>query len=77
MFLTQDEVQKLTGRVRYRAQLRWLAQQGFCAIPDADGKPLVLRAAVEDKMGLPPVVAANRKPGPNWEALNGTKTPTH
>ncbi|MCR4346495.1 MAG: DUF4224 domain-containing protein [Sulfuricaulis sp.] len=73
MFLTTDEMRDLTGRVRHGAQTRWLRANGFEALRDADGRPLVLRAAVEVRMGATlPFSTRSRGAEPNWDTLNVT-----
>lgn len=77
MFLTRAEIGQLTGRVRYGAQLRWLCANGFESLRDADGRPLVLRAAIDARMGatLPAPVHSRGNSGrsPNWNALNAPR----
>ncbi len=70
MFLSTDELRKLTGRVRNSAQLRWLCANGFAALQDADGRPLVLKSAVEARMGAPMSKSVDRRKEPDWGALN-------
>lgn len=69
MILSTDELRKLTGRVRYSAQLRWLRANGFAALQDADGRPLVLRSTIEARMG-DASPARTRNISPNWSALD-------
>lgn len=45
--LSPQEVEALTGAVRARSQLAWLADHGYPAEVGKDGKVKVLRAAVE------------------------------
>lgn len=52
MFLTADELEQLTGRVRPAAQARALMQMGIPFLRRPNGAPVVTRAAVE---GLLPV----------------------
>ena len=51
MFLTREEIEALTGRIRPSAQIRWLRQNGLESLRRADGLPLVLRSAVLRKLG--------------------------
>ena len=44
VYLTQDEIIEITGRVKPSAQYRWLNANGFTAKLRADGRPLVSRA---------------------------------
>jgi hypothetical protein len=70
--LTAEELQQITGRIRYSAQLRWLRANGFVYLRRADGMPLVARSHFEAMMsGL-----SNQKPArtePNWSALDAPK----
>lgn len=62
LWLTPEEVQRLTGGKKYRpAQRRALERRQIRYIPADDGTPLVLRAVVEKKGGLG---AAAPEPGP-------------
>lgn len=74
MFLSRAEIGHLTGRMRYGAQIRWLRANGFESLRDADGRPLVLRAVIEARMGaaLPASVHSRGDSGrsPNWNALD-------
>lgn len=69
MFLTREEIEALTGRIRPSAQIRWLRQNGLETLRRADGQPLVLRAAVLRRMG-----ADGRrhhiKTEPDWSVFN-------
>ena len=66
MFLTADELRQLTGLKRKGDQARFLRGQGYAVELDANGRPLVLRSAVEARMGAVPVA---KQAEPNWEAL--------
>ncbi|MHB1529908.1 MAG: DUF4224 domain-containing protein [Acidiferrobacteraceae bacterium] len=74
MFLTATELQELTGRKRWNAQLRWLNMNGVPALVRADGRPMVLRATVEARMGLIAASGPTKAVEPNWSALAKTKT---
>jgi ribosomal protein L31E len=51
MFLTEEELHQLTGKVQYSAQIRVLNAMGFDHKRRADGAVLVLRSHVEAQMG--------------------------
>lgn len=51
MFLTEDEVQELTGLVYYKSQVKWLARKGYKFEISASGAPKILRGFVEDILG--------------------------
>ncbi len=67
MFLSDAEVRELTGRQRYHAQRRILAQMGIEFRPRPDGRPMVLRGHVEGMMGAR---AERRPPEPDWGAMD-------
>lgn len=64
MFLTPDELARLTGRVRFSAQCRALDELRIPYVRAATGEPLVRAAALDDR------AAPVRNRGPNWERLN-------
>lgn len=64
MFLTDEQVQQLTGLKRPSAQSRWLATKGIPHMVNAAGKVVVTRKALESDC-----VEGTREP--KWEALNG------
>ncbi len=47
MWLTAEEVEDLTDKVRWKAQCRELAKLGIPFQPNAKGRPLVRRALFE------------------------------
>jgi hypothetical protein len=51
MLLTPDELAALTGRQRPAAQVRWLRAHGWPHEIGADGRPKVLRAYAERRLG--------------------------
>lgn len=65
-WLTTDEIQQLTERVRHSAQCRALRSMGIPFRPNAIGRPLVERAAVLRYRERP-----GRTPDqPDWSALH-------
>ena len=70
MFLTREELRELTGRSRPSAQIRWLRSNGFETMLRADRLPLVLRAAIVDRMCAVSGKRPRITPGPNWSALD-------
>jgi hypothetical protein len=71
MFLTPDELADLTGLKRPTAQYAWLRANGWPVERDAAGRPKVLRAVVEARMGA--CVGGTMKVEPNFGALRGTQ----
>jgi hypothetical protein len=68
-FLTTEQVQKLTGKVRISAQRRYLRERNVAHEVNGRGEVLVLWSQVELMMGIKrPTEAA---PEPNWSALYG------
>lgn len=51
IFLTQDEIREMTGRVRYKSQAHVLSALGIEHMVRPDGSMLVLRAHVEQSLG--------------------------
>ena len=77
MFLTDDELADLTGRKRSKLQIEWLVDHGYKFELNAAGRPKVLRAFVERKLGGPPANSKGREPNlvPRLkEALNTRPT---
>lgn len=64
MFLTSDELARLTGRVRYSAQRKALDGLGIRYVRAATGEPLVRADALDGRR------ASARNRGPRWERLN-------
>ena len=50
MFLTQTEIQQLTGRKKRSCQLAVLREKKIPHTEDGDGKPVVLREALHEHM---------------------------
>ena len=67
MFLSQADIEHLTGFTRYSAQCRWLSAHGYRFDVNALGRPVVLSSAVEQK--LRPGALSSRHP--DFEALTG------
>lgn len=51
IFLTQDEIREMTGRVRYKSQASVLSAMGIEHKVRPDGSLLVLRSHVEQSLG--------------------------
>jgi hypothetical protein len=69
MFLTAQEIQTLTGRRRYSAQVRWLREKGYKFDVNGLGEPVVAVAEVNRKLVG---AQSTRKQEPNWGAVNGS-----
>ena len=70
IFLSESEVQQLTGRLRPKAQCMWLLNHGWKYTVNQLGRPVVAIAEAERKLVGN---TSNHLTGkePNWEALNG------
>lgn len=68
MFLTPDEMKELTGRIQHRSQARELNHMGIVHKVRADGSILVLRAHVEEVLGLRAKQRKAKEVEPNWAA---------
>lgn len=66
MFLTDTDLEQLTGRKYFKVQAKWLARHGYKFEMNAHGRPVVLLSAVQEK--LSPSVSSSRQP--NFDALN-------
>jgi hypothetical protein len=69
MFLTSQEMQRLTGYVRSSAQIRWLRKNGWRFTVNGLREPIV--AVAESERKLISGSATTRQSEPNFEALNG------
>ena len=65
MFLSPDEIERLTGYKRAAAQRRWLVDRGYRFDIDGRGRPVVATAAVEARLGVKSTGAAQ----PRWEKV--------
>ena len=72
IYLTQQEVENITGKHRYRAQVRALGQMGIHCCVRPDGRPIVSRFVFEKAMGND--AAHPLEAEPNFEALDDTQT---
>lgn len=69
MFLTPDELERLTGYQKPSAQARWLEEVRLPFLKGGDGKLKVLRLAVEQRLGAPVDKAKKREPQLRLEGL--------
>lgn len=68
MFLTPADIERLTGKRRPSAQVRWLRKHGYRLTVNGLGEPIV--AVAEANRKLVGGVAAQHEQ-PNWNALRG------
>ncbi len=69
MFLSVDEIERLTGKKRFGAQIRWLTAHGYCFAVNGLNQPVV--AIAEANRMLVGGTAVRKKTEPNWD---GEKT---
>lgn len=72
MFLSQEEVQELTGYKKYTCQARWLRSNGFKYVIGYDGKPKVTADHVNILMGSIDK-NARKKTEPNYAMFENRK----
>jgi hypothetical protein len=72
MFLTSKEVEEFTGYKRSVSQMEWLTLHGHSFAMNGQGRVIVLRAYVENLLGLNKVAGQKKEKviEPNWAALN-------
>lgn len=76
MFLSNSDVEQLTGYQKPTAQARWLEQVGLPYLKGGDGKLKVLRLAVEQKLGAAPANKPNREPKLRLDGLLSKRLPS-
>jgi hypothetical protein len=67
MFMTDAELEEMTGLQRPSAQIRWMDRYGIKYVVSAEGRPRVLRSHLERMMDGGK--SAGKRPQPNFEAL--------
>ncbi len=51
MFLTKDQIVRMTGYKFKNMQIRWLAEHGYKFDVTAAGNPIVLEAHINERLG--------------------------
>jgi hypothetical protein len=74
LFLTDSELEYMSGYKQPAAQIRWLQKWGIRHVVSSLGNPRVTRSAVEGTTKTEPVKPRTE---PNWAALDDWKTGTH
>lgn len=69
LFLSDDELQDLTGYKMPGKQIEWLDARGYPHEVNAAGHPRVLRAVVIERMGGKVGSTPERRQRPNLEAI--------
>ncbi len=70
IYLIDKEIEGITGKRRYRAQVRTLARMGIQCRVRPDGRPIVSRMAFENIMDS--TVSTPQQAEPDFGALHGT-----
>ena len=73
IYLTKNEIEEITHRSRFSAQIRALASMGIPYRVRPDGTPLVCRSAFEQIMGISPIIQKtdNLIDKPDFGAFDG------
>lgn len=66
MFLTSNEIERLTGMKRCAAQIRWLKDHGYRFTVNGLNQPIVAVAEANRKLVGG---SAARQQEPNWDAM--------
>lgn len=74
MFLSKDELQALTNRVQYAAQVRTLRGMGIQHCVRPDGSVAVMHGHIETLFGVQARNVARTPVEPNWGALHAAST---
>lgn len=69
MFLTPDEIHKLTGKMHKPAQRRALNLMGIEHKVRPDGMLIISRAHIEKILDGNEVITSGRSSEPNWDAV--------
>ncbi|WP_323143256.1 DUF4224 domain-containing protein [Massilia phyllosphaerae] len=72
MFLSKEELQALTNRIQYAAQVRTLRAMGIQHCVRPDGSVAVMRGHIESMFGMQSRVTTRTPVEPNWGALHAT-----
>lgn len=65
LFLTPDELRELTDATLKRLQVQWLDSHGWTYVTSRMGNPKVLRAYMEQRLGLGEA-KASEETEPDW-----------
>lgn len=52
MFLTKEEMQRLTGYIVHKKQVDWLRKHGIRCMTNRYGQPLVTEKQIEEMLGV-------------------------
>ena len=63
LFLTEDQIKRLTGRKHKSRQIQWLRQEAIPFRVNASGHPVITRSAIE---GHQEQVMRQAKEEPRW-----------
>lgn len=71
LFLSESDIERLTGKKRPSAQIRWLRHHGWRFEVNGLAKPIVASAEMMIRMSGG---ARAKSSEPNWGALNASET---
>jgi arsenate reductase-like glutaredoxin family protein len=69
MFLTTDDIERLTGYIAHKKQARWLREHGIKHMVNRYGQPLVTQKQIEDILETTPSAKIKQRIAPNEAAL--------
>ncbi|HEV2917571.1 MAG TPA: DUF4224 domain-containing protein [Candidatus Babeliales bacterium] len=69
MFLSQEDIQELTGYKKTALQIKWLRSNGFKFMIGADGRPRLLLSQLEALLGAQVKSITKRRVEPNFTKL--------
>ena len=69
MYLTDTELEELTGYARRSKQIEWLTRRGYVFEVSGSGKPVVNRTHANQKQGCLSASTAKRQWMPNVAAI--------
>jgi hypothetical protein len=67
--LAADELADLVGSSHKKRQIEWLGHRGWRFDLDVNGRPIVLREFVQQRLGVRIVEAASESPRPRFELI--------
>lgn len=73
LFLTADDLFDLTDTKVRHLQMQWLDNHGWTYTKSRMGNPKVLRAYMEQRLGLGTQVLTNEQTEPDWEGFRNRK----
>ena len=69
MFLTTDDIERLTGYKVHAKQVNWLRKHGIKCMQNRYGQPLVTQKQIEDILEITVTTKTKHRIAPNEDAL--------